>query len=82
MSASSADRHGPAIKQLLRDAGGRAWQSDIVDQTGLSESLVSKAVNELDSRGAVEVVDLGRENLVCLPGSVPDAYGPSEEFQS
>ena len=82
MSASAGDRHGPAIKQLLSDAGGKCWQSEIVAQTGLSKSGVSKAVSDLDARGAIEVIELGRENLVCLPGSVPDAYGPSEEFQS
>jgi uncharacterized membrane protein len=54
------------IVQLLTAHGGELFQSDIVRNLGLPKSTVSSALNELHSRGAIQKVKRGRENLIRL----------------
>jgi len=54
------------IVQLLTAHGGELFQSEIVRNLGLPKSTVSSALNELHSRGAIQKVRRGRENLIRL----------------
>jgi uncharacterized membrane protein len=54
------------IVQLLTAHGGELFQSEIVRNLGLPKSTVSSALNELHSRGAIQKVKRGRENLIRL----------------
>lgn len=66
---------------LVRDAGGRMWQADLVETTGWSKSTVSRYLDTLESDDVVERVRIGRRKLVGVPGEMPDAVptadGPS-----
>ncbi len=67
---------------LVRDAGGRMWQAEMVETTGWSKSTVSRYLETLESSGIVERVPVGRRKLVGVPGEMPDcvpeADGPPE----
>ena len=54
------------IVKLLTAHGGELFQSEIVRNLGLPKSTVSSALNELHSRGAIQKVRRGRENLIRL----------------
>jgi uncharacterized membrane protein len=54
------------IVQLLTAHGGELFQSEVVRNLGLPKSTVSSALNELHSRGAIQKVRRGRENLIRL----------------
>lgn len=63
------------VVALLEDAGGRLKQSRIVEETGWSKTKVSRLLSQMAADGDVVKVPVGRENIVCLPGSVPEAAG-------
>ena len=67
---------------LVRDAGGRMWQAEMVETTGWSKSSVSRYLESLESSGIVERVPVGRRKLVGVPGEMPDpvpeADGPPD----
>lgn len=54
------------IIQLLKTSGGELYQSDIVKNLGLPKSTVSATLNTLHSRGVIQKVKKGRENLIRL----------------
>jgi len=64
------------ILALLREKGGSAYQSGIVEGLALPKSTVSEAVNRLHASGRIEKVRKGRENLIRLaPGDGPERPG-------
>jgi len=71
------------LAELVRRAGGRMWQTDIVETTGWSKSTVSRYLSSLESSDTVERIRIGRRKLVAVPGQmpdcVPDAGNPSTE---
>ncbi|MFB6174134.1 MAG: helix-turn-helix transcriptional regulator [Halobacteriales archaeon] len=60
------------VLRLLEEHDGRMKQADIVDETGWSNAKVSQLLSEMNERGEVEKLRLGRENLISLPGEAPD----------
>lgn len=67
MEVEDAER----ILDLLAEADGRLPQSRIVSETGWSKTKVSRTLSEMVADGEIEKVQLGRENLIFLPGQVP-----------
>ena len=60
------------IKRLLEQAGGRMSQSDIVENTHWSGPSVSRKLSDMEGRGLITRVQVGRGNLVFLEGHQPD----------
>jgi uncharacterized membrane protein len=54
------------IIQLLKISGGEQYQSEIVKNLGLPKSTVSATLNYLHTRGIIQKVKRGRENLIRL----------------
>ncbi len=57
------------IEKLLSDAGGAAFQSDIVNTAGLSKSAISVVLSRMHKDGKIVKIRRGRENLIRLNGS-------------
>ncbi|UPV76792.1 hypothetical protein M0R89_21620 (plasmid) [Halorussus limi] len=66
------------VRRMLRAESGRMRQSEIVEATGWSKAKVSRRLSAMDDDGAVTKVQIGRENLICLDGAVPDPALPRE----
>jgi uncharacterized membrane protein len=56
------------ILRLLKAHGGEQFQSEIVKELGMPKSTVSSTLNDLHSRGIIQKVKKGRENLIRLVG--------------
>lgn len=54
------------VCQLLANYGGRMKQQSIIDETGWSKAKVSRVLSDLEERGQVERLRVGRENVVDL----------------
>ncbi len=52
------------IEKLLSDAGGTAFQSDIVNATGFSKSVISIVLSRMREEGKIVKIRRGRENLI------------------
>jgi uncharacterized membrane protein len=52
------------IEKLLSDAGGTAFQSDIVKAAGLSKSVISIVLSRMREEGKIVKIRRGRENLI------------------
>lgn len=61
------------IEQLLDENGGRMKQADIVNSVEWSKAKVSRLLADLESDEEITKLRLGRENLICRPGSEPAA---------
>ncbi len=64
------DGYEKDIEKLLSDAGGTAFQSDIVDAFGLSKSVISISLSRMREEGKIVKIRRGRENLIRLNGSL------------
>lgn len=56
----------------LNAHGGQMTQQELCAATGWSEATVSQTLSELEEAGEVIRIQVGRENLVCLPDAVPE----------
>jgi len=56
---------------LLELEGGQLRQTRIVDWTDWSKTKVSRTLSSMAEDGEVVKIRLGRENLICLPDTVP-----------
>ncbi|MBE0517103.1 MAG: hypothetical protein IBX41_06925, partial [Methanophagales archaeon] len=54
------------ILEILKDAGGVLYQSDIIAKTGFSKSKTSALLRSLKENGRIEKVMKGRKNLIRL----------------
>jgi hypothetical protein len=86
-AASKVDERVPSVVDdddvvlnLLEDHEGRMKQAAIVEETNWSKSKVSMLLSEMENRGDISKLRVGRENIICLRGSEPEAAGsPFEE---
>ncbi len=60
------------IERLLRKAGGRMSQADIVENTDWSGPTVSRKLSSMEEKGFITRIQVGRGNLVFLDGHQPD----------
>lgn len=58
------------VVALLEDNGGRMKQATIADVMDWSASKTSRTIGQMAEDGDVEKLQIGRENLVALPGEV------------
>lgn len=63
------------VESLLQEHGGRMRQSALVDATGWSKSKVSMVLSEMAEADRIRKLQVGRENIVSLPGHEPEAAG-------
>lgn len=59
------------VLRLLEANDGRMKQVAIVDETDWSNAKVSQLLSEMDERGEIDKLRIGRENLISLPGESP-----------
>lgn len=59
------------VRRLLSNAGGHLRQQAIVKETGWSKSKVSRLLSRMEDEGAVTKINVGRENIISLPGEEP-----------
>ncbi|WP_313692041.1 helix-turn-helix transcriptional regulator [Halorarum halobium] len=69
-----------AVLAVLRRNGGRVRQSALVDETGWSKSKVSRVLSRMDDAGQVTKINVGRGNVITLPGEEPE--GADSPFSS
>lgn len=58
------------VLDLLAERGGRLKQQEVAAALGWTDAKTSKVVRGLREDGEVEVVRVGRENVVALPGEI------------
>jgi hypothetical protein len=63
------------VRRLLDEAEGTLRQTEIVDRTDWSTTKVSRLLSEMAADGEITKVRVGRENLICLPDSIPQVAG-------
>jgi uncharacterized membrane protein len=54
------------ICEIIKDAGGAIFQSELVEKTGFSKVKVSRILDKLEGKGLVERRRRGMSNLVLL----------------
>ena len=54
------------IRQFLLRSGGQAYQSDIVEHSGLSKSKISMVLSKMKDDGLIIKIRKGKENLIRL----------------
>ncbi len=73
--------HGPSeqplsdealVFQLLDENDGQLRQSAVVEGTGWSKSKVSRVLSRMADDDEIQKINIGRENIVTRPDSVPD----------
>lgn len=60
------------VSRLIAAEGGHVRQRVIVDRTGWSKSRVSRLLSAMVDDGTVEKLRVGRENVICLEGHLPE----------
>ncbi|KZN25073.1 hypothetical protein A4G99_00605 [Haladaptatus sp. R4] len=60
------------VTELLAARDGEMRQQEIITETGWSRSSVSRLLCGMEADGEVVRVRLGTENVVYLPGSIPE----------
>ncbi|MBV0925612.1 hypothetical protein KTS45_15510 [Halomicroarcula limicola] len=60
------------VLYLLDQHDGQLRQSAVVDGTGWSKSKVSRVLSRMADEGTIEKINIGRENIIARPESVPD----------
>lgn len=60
---------------ILDENDGRMKQARIVDATDWSKSKVSMVLSEMEEDGDITKLRVGRENIISLEGSEPEAAG-------
>lgn len=63
------------VLELLDENDGRMKQARIVDATDWSKSKVSMVLSEMEEEGDITKLRVGRENIISLEGSEPEAAG-------
>lgn len=63
------------VQRLLDEHGGRMRQSAIVEETDWSKSKVSMLLSDMEDENEITKLRVGRENIISLPGSEPEAAG-------
>jgi uncharacterized membrane protein len=54
------------VKQFLLRSGGQAYQTDIVEHSGLSKSKISMVLSKMKDDGTIIKIRKGKENLIRL----------------
>lgn len=55
------------VSQILVKSGGQAFQSDIVEQIGVSKSKISVVIAKMKEEGRIVKIRKGKENLIRFP---------------
>ncbi|MDP2841139.1 MAG: hypothetical protein Q8O17_02530 [Candidatus Methanoperedens sp.] len=54
------------IERYLKKCGGQAYQSDIVNESGLSKSKISIVLSRMKDEGRILKIRKGKENVIRL----------------
>lgn len=60
------------VIRALDASDGHLEQPAIVELVGLSEYTLSRILCEMETRGQITRIRIGRRNVVCLPDATPD----------
>ena len=63
------------VLDILDENDGRMKQARIVDATDWSKSKVSMVLSDMEEDGDITKLRVGRENIISLEGSEPEAAG-------
>ena len=70
-----ADEYKPRshqVVELLESHNGHLKQTAIVSQTEWGKSTVSRTLSEMEERGDIRKISIGRENMIVLSDAEPD----------
>lgn len=67
------------VRRGLERHGGRLRQQEIVQRTGWSEATVSRTLSAMEDAEQVTRIQVGRENVVCLPHAIPGCASPARK---
>jgi len=67
------------VLELLENRGGRIKQQEVVDALEWSETKTSEVVASLDEAGDLEVLRIGRENVLSLPENQDGSVATRED---
>lgn len=68
------------VLQLLRQENGRLPQNEITEMTDWSKSKVSRLLSRMEDEGAIQKINVGRQNIIALEDAVPEsAKSPFED---
>lgn len=71
------------VYQLLEENDGRMKQTAIVEGTEWSKSKVSMLLSEMEDEETIRKLQVGRENIITIPGEEPEAArSPFEDDDS
>ena len=70
------------IKRFLQLSGGRARQAEMTDEFSWSASTVSRKLSKMEAADEISRVKIGRENVVFLESSEPEALQSPIESKS
>lgn len=69
--------------QLIEEHGGTLPQKKFTEFTNLSSSTISRLMQEMEDDGRIVRVQVGRENMVCLPEHAPsNGIHPTERTEN
>ena len=68
------------VVRLLEANDGRLPQADVVRETDWSKSKVSRVLSRMADAGEVTKIDIGRGNVITLPGEEPP--GAARPFEN
>ena len=58
---------------LLKEAGGKMYQSDLVRRTGFSKAKISLLLDSMEKEGTIKRIQTGRKNLIVLTSGSNEA---------
>ncbi len=61
------------VLQILEENGGRVGQSTFTQETDWSKSKVSRLLSKMEDNDQVCKINVGRENIITLPGHEPES---------
>lgn len=76
-TAELASREEHVIRLLIAN-DGRIRQSSLIAETGWSQAKVSRLLQDMEEKGDISRIHVGRHNLVVLGRFPPGATGSSE----
>lgn len=66
------------VYRILEENDGLIYQAEFSEATSWSKSKVSRVLSDMETEGLLSRYQLGREKIVCLPGSEPDLLSSND----
>ena len=67
------------VHTILKECDGCAWQSEFTQRWDCSPATTSRRLSKMANENRIVKIQIGRRNLICLPGRVPVYLLESEQ---